>query len=369
LTISNATEMPSMNHAFHLLRIAELRRETDDSVSVALEVPEPLAEQFRFSPGQHVTLRADIDGEDVRRTYSLCRAPLDQEVRIAIKEIPGGRFSTWANRELYQGALLEVMPPSGSFTLAKADAPDAHHVGFAGGSGITPILSILRTVLMGSDRARFTLFYGNRSSRSIMFLEELAGLKNRFMERFQLFHFLEDEQEDIEMFNGRLDAGRMDAILQYLVKADEIAAAYVCGPAPMMSAVESGLRAADLAPERIRIERFTAGRSADEARDVLRAIKTAGDGVPIEIRIEGRRRSLLFDRARGSILDNARAAGIAAPYACKSGVCATCRARVLAGDVYMEPSDGLTAAERDQGYVLTCQSIPMGPGVVIDYDV
>ena len=354
--------------AFHSLQVAEVRQETDDSISVRLEVPASLVPYFRFLPGQHLTLRAEIGGEDVRRTYSLCRAPLDNEIRIAIKKIDGGRFSTWANQTLCQGAFLDVMPPSGRFTLAAVEALGAHHVGFAGGSGITPILSILRTVLLQSERARFTLFYGNRSTSSIMFLEELAGLKNLFMERFQLFHFLEEEQEDIELFNGRLDAARMCDILEYLVAPEEISAAYVCGPAPMTDAVENGLKAVAVPADRIRIERFTAARSADETLAVLRTVDTAADGVPIEIRIDGRRRSLQFQRARGSILDNARAAGIAAPYACKAGVCATCRARVVAGDVHMEAADGLTPAERAQGYVLTCQSIPAGAGVVIDFD-
>jgi ring-1,2-phenylacetyl-CoA epoxidase subunit PaaE len=353
---------------FYPLEVADVRRETDSAVSVRLNVPASLAPQFAFRPGQHLTLRADIDGEEVRRTYSLCRAPLDNEIRIAIKEIAGGRFSTWANRTLRRGAVIDVMPPSGSFTLAATDLPAAHHVGFAGGSGITPILSILRTLLQQSDQARFTLFYANRSVGSIMFLEELAGLKNRFMDRFQLFHFLEEEQEDIELFNGRMDAARMADILTLLVKPHEIAAAYVCGPAPMMAAVESGLKAAAVPEERIRIERFSADRSPAETVAYLRDVESSADGVAFEVRIDGRRRSLRFDRALGSILDNARAAGMAAPYACKAGVCATCRARVLAGDVHMGPADGLSQAERTQGYVLTCQTIPTGPGVVIDFD-
>ena len=353
---------------FHPLEVLEVRRETDSAVSVRLDVPEPLAAQFAFRPGQHLTLRAEIDGEEVRRTYSLCRAPQDREIRIAIKEIAGGRFSTWANRTLRRGAIVDVLPPTGSFTMATAETPRAHHVGFAGGSGITPILSILRTVLQQSDEARFTLFYANRSVGSIMFLEELAGLKNRFMDRFQLFHFLEEEQEDIELFNGRLDAARMANILASLVSPSEIAAAYVCGPAPMMSAVESGLKAAAVPDDRIRTERFSAGRSPAEAAAHLRTMSGLETGAPFEVRIDGRRRALPFDPALGSLLDNVRAAGMAAPYACKAGVCATCRARVVSGDVYMGPADGLSAAERAQGYILTCQAVPAGAGVVIDFD-
>lgn len=350
------------------MEVLEVRRETDCAVSVQLDVPEPFAAHFAFQPGQHLTLRADIDGKDVRRTYSLCRAPDDKEMRIAIKEIVGGRFSTWANRTLRRGAIVDVMPPTGSFTMATTDTPGAHHVGFAGGSGITPILSILRTVLQQSDQARFTLFYANRSVGSIMFLEELAGLKNRFMDRFQLFHFLEEEQEDIELFNGRLDGARMAEILASLVRPSEIAAAYVCGPAPMMSAVESGLKAAAVSNDRIRIERFSSNRSPAEAAAHLRTVDGLAAGATFEVRIDGRRRALPFDPALGSLLDNVRAAGVAAPYACKAGVCATCRARVVSGDVYMGPADGLSAAERAQGYVLTCQTVPTGAGVVIDFD-
>jgi len=357
-----------MSSAFHLLPVSEVRRETDDSVSVRFAVPAEVSEQFRFRPGQHLTLRSEIGGEEVRRNYSLCVAPQDGELRIAIKHIEGGAFSSWANRELRVGSLVEAMPPHGSFTWSFEAGRRAQYVGFAGGSGITPILSLLKTALLEEPASRFTLLYGNRASNTIMFLEQLADLKNRFLDRLEIYHFLEDEAEDVELFNGRLDAGKVAEVLQGLVDPTEIDAAFICGPGPMMDAVEQGLTTAGVPADKILIERFTVGRPSASESAAAQALAKQAEGLRVQLTLEGRRRTIRFDSEKGSILENARASGLPAPYACKAGVCATCRAKVVSGEVKMKVNYGLSAEEVAQGYVLTCQAVPLSDDVVLDYD-
>lgn len=357
-----------MSAGFHSLKITDVRREIDDAVSLGFALPPELEDAFRFSAGQHLTLRTNVGGEDVRRNYSLCVAPHENELRVAIKAVAGGVFSSWANSEIAVGHMLDVMPPHGSFTWSFIADRRAQYVGFAGGSGITPILSLLKTALTLEPMSGFTLIYGNRSSNSIMFLEELASLKNRFMERLQVYHFLEDEEEDVDLFNGRLDTAKVDEVLRLLVAPDQLDAAFVCGPAPMMDAVEQGLHAAGVAPDRVMIERFTVGTVSAEQAARVSVLEQEADGLKVQLTLDGRKRTLKFDASRGSILENARAAGLSAPYACKAGVCATCRARLVSGRVEMKANYGLSAEEVRQGYVLTCQAIPLTDDVVLDYD-
>ena len=285
-----------------------------------------------------------------------------------VKQIAGGQFSTWANAHLAVGHVIDVMPPHGSFT--HAFDPDARrtYVGFAGGSGITPVLSLLKTALTVEPGSEFVLLYGNRSSGSIMFLEELAQLKNRFMGRLQIYHFLEEEEEEIALFNGRLDSAKIAEVLESLVDPQAIDLAFICGPGPMMDAVEQGLVAAGVAPERILIERFTVGRISDAEAAAARQVAEEAAGRTVKLTLEGRTRLVRFDAAKGSILENARAAGLPAPFACKAGVCATCRARLVQGEVTMKANYGLSAEEVAQGYVLTCQAVPLTDDVVLDYD-
>jgi ring-1,2-phenylacetyl-CoA epoxidase subunit PaaE len=357
-----------MSAAFHSLKIADVRREIDDAISIGFELPESLRDAFRFSAGQHLTLRADIGGEDVRRNYSICVAPHEKALRVAIKQIAGGAFSTWANRELAPGTMLEVMPPHGSFTWIFDPARPASYVGFAGGSGITPVLSLLKTALDSEPESSFTLLYGNRHSGSIMFLEELAALKNRFMGRLQIYHFLEEEEEDVDLFNGRLDSAKIADVLQSIVDPAAIDAAFICGPGPMMDAAEAGLIEAGVATSKILIERFTVGTMSAEQLAAARALEQTAAGRKVQVTLEGRRRTLTFDADKGSILENARAAGLPAPFACKAGVCATCRAKVVSGEVRMKANYGLSADEVAQGYVLTCQAVPLTDDVALDYD-
>lgn len=358
-----------MSNAFHSLTIADLRREISDAVSINLNVPEALAPQFRFAPGQHLTLRAQIGEEDVRRNYSICSAPHEGEIRVAIKAVPGGLFSNWANRDLVAGQQIEVMPPHGSFTWPFDPARKAHYVGCAGGSGITPVLSLLKTALATEPQSRFTLLYGNRSTTSIMFLEELAALKNRFLARLQVVHVLEDEEGDFDILNGRLDAEKIGAILQSLIDPAGIEAAFICGPAGMMDSAEQALRQAGVEQRRILVERFTAGPLDGAQQAAAQALTSKAQGRAMLVTVDGRRRKLTFEAGKGSILEAARDAGLPAPFACKAGVCATCRAKVVSGHVSMKQNFGLSAEEVAQGFVLACQALPLSDDVELTFDV
>ncbi|HEY0148787.1 MAG TPA: ferredoxin--NADP reductase [Allosphingosinicella sp.] len=357
-----------MSASFFPLRVAEIVQETADARSIRFDLPTELADTFRFRAGQHLTLRAEIGGEDVRRNYSLCVAPIEGQLKVTVKRIAGGRFSSWANEALREGDTLDVMPPHGSFTHEfRADARN-HYVGFAGGSGITPVLSLLKTALNEEPESRFTLFYGNRDSQSVIFLEELAGLKNRYMGRLQVHHFLAEEMEDIDLFNGMLDRAKCGEILGTLVDPAEVAAFFICGPGPMMDSAEEALCDSSVPREKIHIERFTADRPAEALAAQLQEMSQGAQGLAMLVTLDGRKRRVAFDAKAGNILDSAREAGLPAPFACKAGVCATCRARVVSGEVEMAARYGLTDEEIAAGYVLTCQSVPKGEGVELDYD-
>jgi ring-1,2-phenylacetyl-CoA epoxidase subunit PaaE len=357
-----------MSVGFHSLTIADVVEETSEARSIRFAVPEELRETFRFRPGQHLTLKAEIGGEDVRRNYSLCVAPQDDQVTVTVKRIAGGAFSNWANDNLKAGMAIEVMAPHGSFTWDFAEGAANHYVGFAGGSGITPLMSLLKTALLTEPDSRFTLLYGNRDSNSIIFLEALAGLKNRFMDRLQVHHFLAEEAEEFDLFNGMLDRAKCDEILESLVDPAEVAAFFICGPGPMMDAAEAALIGKGVARDLIHLERFTAGRPSAALEAQMQALTEEAAGLTMLVTLDGRKRRVAFDVAAGNILDSARASGLPAPFACKAGVCATCRARVVSGEVEMAARYGLTDEEVAAGYVLTCQSVPKGDGVELDYD-
>lgn len=357
-----------MSTGFHHLKVIEVRRETEDAISLRLDASQASAGYFRFTAGQHLTLRTEIDGEDVRRNYSICAAPHEDELRIAIKRIEGGRFSNWANQAIAVGDMLEAMPPHGSFTWHFDPSRASTYVGIAAGSGITPVLSLLKAALAEEPNSEFILLFGNRASNSIMFLEELAGLKDRYLHRLQIYHFLTAESDDVDLFNGRIDAERVARVMETLVDPAVISAAFICGPAAMMDAAEQGMKTAGVATDRIFVERFTADRPTAAQEQADRALTESAEGLQIQVTIDGRRSIVAFHADKGSILENARAAGLAAPFACKAGVCATCRAKLISGDVKMKANYGLSADELTQGYILTCQAIPIGDGVVLDYD-
>lgn len=358
----------SLNTAFHPLTVREVRRETPQAVSIVFDVPDELAELYRFDAGQYLTLRHDLDGEELRRNYSVCVSPLDNELRIAVKSVGGGLFSRFANETLKAGDVIDVMPPMGRFTLAPDAARNGRYVAFAGGSGITPIMSLIRTVLHTEPNSRFTLFYGNRNTASVIFLETLAGLKNLFMERLEVFHFLEDEEEEIALFNGVLNREKCDEVLDRLACVPQTDAFFICGPGPMMDAAEAALLARGVDRAKIKIERFTTDALSGERLARAEQLQQKAAGLKIEVTLDGRRAKVSFDAERGNILDSVRAAGLPAPFACKGGVCATCRAKVTAGTVEMKANYGLTEEEVAQGYVLTCQSVPTSEGVAVTYD-
>lgn len=357
-----------MSEHFHALTVERIVPETDDANSIVFAVPDALSDKFAFKAGQHLTLKADIDGEDVRRNYSLCVAPHEGLLKVTVKRIAGGVMSNWVGDHLKAGDSIDVLPPHGSFTYPfSADAPARHYVAFAGGSGITPIMSLARTALSVEPDARFTLFYGNRDSASVIFLDELADLKDRYLGRFELYHFLSDEAGEVELFNGMLTRETCDAVLAALVREPtEVDSYFICGPGPMMDAAEVSLQAAGVAPDRIHIERFTAGRPSAAEAAQMQAAAAEASGKSMWVTLDGRARKVEFNG--DNILDSAREAGLPAPFACKAGVCATCRAKVVEGEVEMGARYGLTDEEIAAGYVLTCQSVPKGDGVRLDYD-
>lgn len=356
-----------MAEHFHRLTVAEVVPETDEANSIRFDVPSELEEAFRFKAGQHLTLRAEIGGEEVRRNYSLCTAPFENELMVTVKRIAGGVFSNWIGDNLQAGDVIDVMTPHGSFTTSFDPGAARHYVAIAGGSGITPIMSLIRTALAEEPRSRFTLFYGNRDSSSVIFLEALAALKDRHMGRLEIFHFLDQEEGDVELFNGMLDRERCDEAIEHLVdEPKSVSAWFICGPGPMMDAAEAALMDRGIDKDRIHIERFTAGRPSAALAAQMQALQEQAAGLTVSVTLDGRTRKVEFNEA--NILDSARAAGLPAPFACKAGVCATCRAKVTKGKVEMAARYGLTDEEVEAGYVLTCQSVPAGEGVAVDYD-
>ena len=356
-----------MSVHFHPLKVAEVVPETAEANSIRFEIPPELRGQFAFRAGQHLTLRATINGEEVRRNYSLCTAPAEQDWMVTVKRIGGGLFSNWIGDELKAGDTVEVMVPHGSFTTEFDPAMCRHLVGIAGGSGITPVMSLVRTLLREEPRSRFTLLYGNRDSSSIIFLEALAALKDKHLGRLEIYHFLDAEEQEIELFNGMLNRERLEeAITALVADAAEVDGWFICGPGPMMDAAEGVLLDLNVPKERIHIERFTADRPPEAVAREMEQLQTQAEGVSVAVTLDGRTRRVPF--TAGNILDSARAAGLPAPFACKAGVCATCRAKVTRGKVEMAVHYGLTDEEVADGYVLTCQSVPLGDGVAVDYD-
>jgi ring-1,2-phenylacetyl-CoA epoxidase subunit PaaE len=356
-----------MSVHFHPLKVAEIVPETAEANSIRFEIPPELRDVFAFKAGQHLTLRAAINGEEIRRNYSLCTAPADSDWMVTVKRIGGGLFSNWVADQLKAGDTVEVMVPHGSFTTEFNAANRRHLVGIAGGSGITPVMSLIKTLLREEPQSRFTLFYGNRDSSSVIFLETLAALKDKHLGRLEIYHFLDQEEQDIDLFNGMLNRERLEEAIVHLVPdAADVNGWFICGPGPMMDAAEGALLDRSIARERIHIERFTADRPPEAVAREIAELQTKAEGVTVAVTLDGRTRRVPF--TAGNILDSARAAGLPAPFACKAGVCATCRAKVTRGNVEMAARYGLTDEEVAAGYVLTCQSVPLGDGVAVDYD-
>lgn len=351
---------------FHALTVAEVRPETEDSVSIAFAIPDELREEFRHIPGQHVIVRADINGRDVRRSYSICSHPGDESVRIGVKRIPAGTFSTFATTELAAGDVLEVMAPIGEFTLVPANRRAHRAVMVAAGSGITPILSMIGAMLEDDPAGDVTLIYGNRSSRTIMFHEELAALKNRFPTRFQVIHVLSREPHQVPLFQGRVDRDKLRVLAERLIDVPTIDNWYLCGPLDMIEALTAELGDLGVAEDRVHHELFY-----DERIVTIDAGDEPTDGqVEVTLTLDGRTSVVAVDPEGPPLLDYARSVRAEVPFACKGGMCATCKAAVIEGQVTMTKNYALTAEELEAGFVLTCQSHPTGDGpLTITYDV
>ncbi|MDP9930276.1 ring-1,2-phenylacetyl-CoA epoxidase subunit PaaE [Variovorax paradoxus] len=362
-----------MSTLFHPLRVKAVEPDTSEAVIVSFEVPPELREVFGFTQGQYLTLRGDIDGQDLRRSYSICAGLDDGELRVGVRKVQGGVFSNWINANLQPGDTVQVMAPQGRFFVPIEPGSARHHVGIAGGSGITPILSIMKTVLAREPRSRFTLIYGNRQLQSTMFKEEIEDLKNRYMTRLVLLHVFSDEHTDSPLGFGVMNREKIGEFLGTLVPAASIDHAYICGPFQMNDEAEAALLAAGVPEERIHIERFgvalPSGATAGEVGAVVHQA-LPGDAKQARITIvrDGLQREITFTEGQPSILDAASAAGLEVPFSCTSGVCGTCRAKLVEGEVRMERNFALDKNEVAAGFVLTCQSHPITERVILSFD-
>ena len=359
-----------MSTLFHPLRVKAIEPDTAEAVIVSFEVPPDLQQVFGFTQGQYLTLRKDIDGQDLRRSYSICAGLDDGELRVGVRKVQGGVFSNWINASLQPGDTLQVMAPQGRFFVPIEPASARHHVGIAGGSGITPILSIMKTVLAREPLSRFTLIYGNRQLQSTMFKEEIEDLKNRYMTRLVLQHVFSDEHTDSPLGFGVMNREKIGEFLKSVVPAAGIDHAYICGPFQMNDEAEAALLAAGVPEDRIHIERFgVALPSATQVGAVVHEAKP-GDAKQARVTIvrDGLQREITFTEGQPSILDAASAAGLEVPFSCTSGVCGTCRAKCVDGEVRMERNFALDKNEVAAGFVLTCQAHPLTERVTLSFD-
>jgi ring-1,2-phenylacetyl-CoA epoxidase subunit PaaE len=351
---------------FHRLTVSDLYRETADAVSLAFAIPDELKDDYRFSPGQYLTLRTIMNGEEVRRSYSICSGPNDGELRIAVKRIDGGAFSSWVTDELKCGDELDVMTPTGRFGVAPAPEEARIYAAFAAGSGITPILSIVKGVLAREPKSRFFLFYGNRSTAGMLFGEALEELKDRFIDRFSVFYVISGEEQDIPILHGRLDGEKVRVLLRSLVPAASVDHVFICGPAGMSEDIEATCGKIGIASDRIHVERFVS-----EFGGKPRPKTIVSEGAPPKalaaLIIDGKRREVPIAEGE-AILDAALRAGLDLPFACKGGMCSTCRARLVEGKAQMDVNYSLEPWELAKGFILTCQAKPVTDRLVVDYD-
>lgn len=354
---------------FYPLTVAKVKHETRDAIAVTFDLPPRLQDTFKYRQGQHLTLRAMIDGEDVRRSYSICSAVQDNQLRVAIKRVSGGLFSTWATECLKPGVTIDVMPPEGRFNLPLDPESRRHYLAFAAGSGITPILSIVKTTLLAEPHSRFTVLYGNRASSSVIFRDELAELKDVYMERLNLVYVMSREPQDIELFHGRITHDKCRLLFERWLRVEDVDYAFICGPEDMMHGVSAALQEAGMPQERIRIELFaaSAARQVRESRAVY-AVEQRHQ-TEVTVIMDGNHASFTMEKDKESVLDAGLRAGIDLRYSCKGGVCSTCRCKVLEGQVEMDVNYALEDYEVARGFVLSCQSFPVTDKVVIDFDV
>jgi ring-1,2-phenylacetyl-CoA epoxidase subunit PaaE len=358
-----------MSLHFEKVRIKKINKETPECVSITFDIPETLAERFAYKHGQHLNMRTFINGEEIRRSYSLCSSPLDREWKVAVKKVDGGVFSSFANVVLKVGDEIELMPPMGHFFCELDAVHKKSYVAFAAGSGITPVLSIIKTVLSTEPHSNFTLVYGNRNRASIIFKEELEALKNKYMSRLSIIHTLSREKTDAAINHGRIDAAKCEALFAKAVdiKADEF---FLCGPEEMIFGVKDYLEAKGVDKKKIHFELFTTAGQKEKVKSEKKEMADTGARSHVTVKLDG----IAFDfdmpfSSDDSVLDAATKKGADLPYSCKGGVCCTCKAKLLEGEVIMDVHWGLEPEEVEEGYILTCQSHPVTEKVVIDFDI
>ncbi len=362
-------EKPSQRARFHTLKVQDITRETADCVSVAFAVPEDLENEYKFIPGQYLTLETEIDGEKVRRSYSLCSSPEEGELRVAIKQVEGGKFSTFANQKLTVGTELEVMTPEGKFFTKLDPTHKKNYVAFVAGSGITPVFSIIKSVMELEPNSTFTLFYGNRTTQSIIFRDKIDAVKNKYMNRLEVHHILSREDQGSDFLKGHLDEAKCISFSQKFFNVNEVDEYFVCGPEAMINCISTSLQNLGAEKSHIHYELFTS-----PSQNIAHKTKVSSDTnvekmmSDVTVILDGEETHFKISSDGASVLDAALDAGADVPYACKGAVCCTCRAKVIEGSVEMEMNYALEDDEVDEGFVLTCQSHPTSAKVVISYD-
>lgn len=353
---------------FHPLQVVDVHRETRDAVVVTLKPQVGDEESFRFIPGQYLTFRRSFDGDELRRSYSICSGLDDGVLRVGIKRVAGGAFSSWANESLKVGDTLEAMPPMGNFHIPMEPQSAHHYLGFAGGSGITPLLSIIKSRLAREPHSRFTLVYANQQISSVMFREELEDLKNQYLGRFSVIHIFNSEGQEIDLFTGMLTREKCDDLFRRWLDLDSVHTAFICGPEPMMLTIAEALKEHGLSKDQIKFELFAAGQGRARQSAVTRAAETSTERCEATVTLDGVARTFSFPMKGQSLLDAALEHSLEAPYACKAGVCSTCKARVIEGEVEMLVNHALEDYEVEAGYVLSCQCYPLTERLVVSYD-
>ena len=352
---------------FYPLKVADIKKETRDAVVLTLVPSDDMKDDFTFIQGQYLTFRKEFEGEELRRSYSICAGVNDNELRVGIKKVDGGWFSTWANEELKVGDLLESMIPNGRFFTPIEPDKQKHYLVFAGGSGITPMISIIKSVMEDEPLSSLTLVYGNRSANTIMFKEELDDLKNLYMERLSVLHVLEHDAGDIDLFNGRVDREKCDRLFTTWIDIKSADTAFICGPEPMMLAIKSGLVAHGMNEKNVKFELFKSVHPK-KAKAKTSATDNGQKKVKATIIIDGSARVIQMAAKNTSVLEAAMEAKIDVPFSCRAGVCSTCSAKVIKGEVEMTSNYGLEDYEVERGLVLTCQSYPLTDEIIVDYD-
>lgn len=354
-----------MSVEFHPLRVVAVDPLTEDSVAVTFDVPPHLSEAFRYLPGQHVTIKAEIGGADVRRSYSICASANSGKLRVGVKRLEGGVFSNWVLDKLQPGDILEVMPPVGEFTITPDPVAANHYGAIVAGSGITPVLSLVSTTLESEPKSRWSVVFGNRSANSIMFFDEVEGLKDRYPARLQLIHVLSREQPDVELFSGRIDRDRLEQLFDTLIPFSDIDRWFLCGPYEMVMSARELIESRGVPGERVHDELFFAG-PLDPS--LLVPPEEIEGSVRLKVTLGGRTTETRMEPDM-SILDAALRVRSELPFSCKGGMCASCKAKLVEGEVRMDKNYALVDSELEAGYLLTCQSHPLGDEVAVDYDV